>query len=81
MDSDVTLILIVIVMMVSACFGSAIGKSARNQGEYGFVLGLFLGPLGCLIVLLLPHYDKCPHCRSGVPSGATVCRHCTRELK
>lgn len=26
-------------------------------------------------------YQRCPHCRSLIPEGATVCRRCTRDLR
>ena len=56
--------------------GFAIGKMKGRPGE-GFLLGLFLGPLGWLLILLFPEDGrKCPECKGVIPKDARRCKHC-----
>lgn len=60
--------------------GWAIGKT-KGRSSFGLVLGLLVGPIGWLIVMLLPAEGrKCPFCLSTVPEGAVICRHCRCDL-
>jgi len=49
----VVLILILLAAVVSGGIGYACG-AGRDRGAAGFILGLWLGPLGWIIALLLP---------------------------
>lgn len=76
--------------IVSGAIGGAIG-TAKYNGIAGFFLGAFLGPIGWIIVLLLPADEearasealamgtekRCPACQSMIPLAATRCKHCT----
>lgn len=61
--------------------------STKGRGPLGFLLGFLLGPLGWIIVLLLPHQDadqatyQCPECTGRVPTIARKCMHCGSDLR
>lgn len=60
--------------------GIALGQ-LRGRPEEGAVLGGLLGPVGWVIVILLPDLRrKCPACKGAVAEGASACRNCGREL-
>ena len=51
--------------------------NTRGRGGEGALFGILLGPLGWIIVLLLPSSgNKCPECLGTVPAGARRCQHC-----
>ena len=61
--------------------GYFLGES-KNRAALGCCLGLALGPLGWLILIVIPDPGpKCPHCLSRVNSGATKCKHCGSDLR
>jgi len=62
-------------VVVSPIVGAIIGQT-RNNRALGAVLGLFLGPLGWLLVLLNDAREKCPECKGHVADGAVRCQHC-----
>jgi hypothetical protein len=63
-----------------AMLGAALGSSKGN-GTAGFLLGLFLGPLGLILVLLLPEDGRrCHLCKGVVPQEAVKCKHCGSKL-
>ena len=51
-----------------ALFGAMVGAACRGQGLLGALLGFFLGPIGLLLVFLLPDrrpivpHPRCPYC-------------------
>ncbi len=47
------LVILLFVCTVDGIIGAALGRTAK-KGETGFYLGFFLGPIGWIIVLLLP---------------------------
>ena len=61
--------------------GAAIG-STRRQIFSGLVWGVILGPIGWVIVFMLPDLRaKCPECRGSLPDAQVRrCRHCGSEL-
>ena len=59
--------------------GAAIG-SRKNAAGPAFALGMFLGPIGWLLALLLDGRPKCPQCRERLELGAAVCWRCRTEL-
>jgi len=64
-----------------ATLGGALGAKYRGDVLAGIVLGLLCGPLGLLVLLVVPdNRPKCPACRSVVDPLATVCPACRREL-
>jgi predicted RNA-binding Zn-ribbon protein involved in translation (DUF1610 family) len=79
MEDEGVLILLVVGCLISGAIGAAIGSNKGRGGE-GFGLGLFLGPIGWIIAVLLDYPRKCPACQCGVPEGAAVCKGCGRPL-
>ena len=70
----------ILTVLCMGIIGAAIGSTKQNAGM-GLILGMFLGPIGWLIVLLLPgHGRKCPECLGEVPQGASRCKHCGSKL-
>ena len=60
---------------------AAIYQSKGRSFAGGFVGGILLGPLGVLFAAISSSVGQvCPHCKSRVPDGATVCKVCTRSL-
>jgi hypothetical protein len=60
--------------------GAFIGKP-RGRLWLGFALGLFLGPVGWLVVGVLPNRGpKCPECLAPMDPAARKCRHCGSEI-
>ena len=73
---------------VAGLVGAVIGEKKGRPGE-GFVLGLFLGPIGWLVLALGPDYKaaaettdtrKCPYCAELIKQEARVCKHCGRDV-
>jgi H+/Cl- antiporter ClcA len=64
----------------------------KGQTTAGWLLGIFLGCAGTLIMTIiapspeaqrrmdLKHGFPCPFCQEPVKRGATVCPHCQRSL-
>jgi hypothetical protein len=81
-DDEIFLGSVAAAILFSTLLGWAIG-SARGRAGFGFTLGLLLGPIGCLVVLLLPAVERgrrCPFCQGVIPAAAVTCMHCTRDL-
>jgi len=85
------LVVAVVTSLVLGLVGSWIG-SRKDMGTAGFFLGFFLGPVGLVIIALLPPgpaqrdrvarregMRQCPHCREFIRSEASVCRFCRRD--
>ena len=53
MTDPTALVVALAVWCASGMIGAACGSS-RGRGAAGFMLGLFLGPLGWVVALLLP---------------------------
>jgi DNA-directed RNA polymerase subunit RPC12/RpoP len=68
-------------MLFCACIGSVIGGE-KNRRWDGICWGFFFGPLGIIVIALLPvYYDRnCPECCLGIPDEAKRCGHCGIEL-
>jgi len=83
----------VILWLICAFIGMGIGKGKGKAGA-GFALGLFLGPIGIIIIALMKENTakveaealasgemrKCPYCAELVKKEAKVCKHCGREF-
>ena len=66
--------------LVMGLIGCLIGNT-KGIGGWGFLLGLFLGPLGILLVCFLNgSRTQCPYCRSTIDGKASVCAHCQRDI-
>lgn len=83
----------VIVWIFCGVLGGVIGSSKGRKG-LGYGLGFLLGPIGLLIMAVMPEDKtaiaeqaiatnqerKCPFCAELIKAEAKVCKHCSREV-
>jgi hypothetical protein len=80
MDGIVEVLIFVVLLVVFAFVGSAIGQW-KGRRTAGFLLGLLLGPLGCLIALCLERKTNlCPRCKTSNSAGSKFCSACSTSL-
>lgn len=80
MTDDQFLIYAGVAVVVWTLIGLGIG-AARGRAAFGLLLGFLLGPIGWLIVLILPKEGpRCPECMEVVNAGARRCHHCYSEI-
>lgn len=71
---------IVLVPALGALVGAAIGEW-KGRFVAGALWGLFLGPIGWLVIAVGPKMGrKCPACMGIIPKAATACMHCGRDV-
>jgi hypothetical protein len=71
-------------ILATRALASAKGLSAGGWG----IAALFVGPLALIALIFVPRHTpfppgpmrRCPHCQSEIPTEATVCRFCTRDV-
>ena len=79
-DWDIYVACLIAAPVFGALIGLAIGLG-RGRAAFGFFAGALLGPLGWLIIIVLPRRGrKCPFCLGIIPQAATRCQHCAAEL-
>ena len=71
--------IVVALWVLSAIAGMAAGSS-RGAAGGGFVLGLFLGPLGVVAALGLDFRVQCPTCGGKLDGRGLICQHCDRPI-
>lgn len=96
---DIMLVIYLSVFIIGAVLNVLIGGwigSAKGRAGMGQLLGLLCGPLGWLIVALLPAMQQtptarastlhasrgklCPMCGTLAPQGNTVCATCQSSI-
>jgi hypothetical protein len=70
----------VVVWFVCGIISSVIGSN-KGLGCGGFIAGLLLGPLGIILVLVLPGTRiKCQYCQKLIDKKAVKCPYCQSAL-
>ncbi len=65
----------------SAGIGAFLG-TRKGYGNMGCILGALFGPFGWLVVWAMGEARQiCPHCKSVLTRGASVCARCGRETQ
>ncbi len=81
MSDTVYLIYLLFWLIIFGGIGALIGRNKKRELA-GFLWGMFLGPLGWLLVAVGPDYSrKCPDCKGKVPDDAKKCKHCGATLQ
>ena len=80
----------ILIAIVAPIIGILIARAKGRSELGGCTLGCLLGPLGWLILALLPsrvehgippsEARRCPYCAETIRAAATVCRFCGRDL-
>ena len=71
----------IIWMIACGALGGYAGEKLKGRQKEGTLLGLFLGPLGLLILLALGDVrPKCHQCRTVYERGARICPRCQARL-
>ena len=70
---------LVIAAVLSGIIGAVVGVQ-KNVSAAGFFLGLFLGPIGIIVALLLDGRHQCPRCHGRLNGEPRVCQHCNAFL-
>lgn len=79
-DEALFLCSVVAVVGFSMLIGYGLGHMKGRPWD-GLALGFLLGPLGCVIAVLLPKRGRqCPFCLGIIAPEARKCMHCTSDL-
>lgn len=87
-------VMVLALWLVCAVVGASVTRSKGRGSVPGALLGLFLGPVGLLIAVILPRNEggleaeaietgdrrRCPQCAELVRREARKCRFCGAEL-
>jgi len=78
--------LIIAVFVIATIWGAICYAIAnpKGQGQLGFLLGFFLGPLGVVFAVFLSDSVErfiCLRCRKGVDEEAKICPFCLQDFR
>ena len=72
---------IIIISVICGAIGLILGSSRAATWD-GLLYGIFLGPLGLILILLFNgNQIKCPHCQKYIDPKAVKCPYCQSEIK
>ena len=70
-----------LILWLVCVVASIVVGARKGQPIGGFCWGLFLGPVGLLVVALWPDARRrCGACQGVVPEKAVCCQHCGSDL-
>jgi hypothetical protein len=74
-------LIVICFLLAFPVIGYVVG-ARRGRSTLGLLLGFLLGPIGWLVLLIIPpaNLPKCPDCKGDVISGATKCKNCGSTL-
>ena len=56
-------------------------ETNKNAAIWGLLLGLFLGPIGVIVALVLKSWPACPACERKLKGQPKNCPHCAKPIK
>lgn len=69
-----------LVILLFVAVGGALGHW-KNRLAFGLIVSLLLGPIGWVVVLVMPNNrPKCPDCKGDIVAGARRCKNCGSVL-
>ena len=79
MDETIWVLVLLGAAILFGFFGLLIGHE-RGRAGFGLFMGIFFGPLGCLIVAVMGSAFHCPVCQQTIQRDARLCPHCHQAL-
>lgn len=72
--------MLILLWIACGLVGAMIGGK-KGEAGFGFLLGIFLGPIGLLLIFFSKGNQKtCPFCKGTIHPEAVRCNHCQKDL-